>query len=98
VHSRRGARLISLAAASTVAVLYAVGIRPRMLTWGATREETVRPYPGNELVANPTDGATMATTLPAPPEIVWPWLRNNPRAAYRDVDRPVTVGMALVFV
>lgn len=74
MHSRRGARLISLAAASTVAVLYAVGIRPRMLTWGATREETVRPYPGDELVANPTDGATMATTLPAPSEIVWPWL------------------------
>lgn len=63
-----------LAAASAGAVLYALWIRPRLLTWGATRDETTRPYPGDELVSNPDGGATMATTLPAPPEKVWPWL------------------------
>jgi hypothetical protein len=45
-----------------------------MLTWGATRDETVRPYPGDELVPDPDGGATMATTLSAPPENVWRWL------------------------
>ena len=63
-----------LAAASAGAVLYALWIRPRLLTWGATREETTRAYPGDELVPDPEGGATMATTLPAPPEKVWPWL------------------------
>jgi hypothetical protein len=31
-------------------------------------------YPGDELVPLPNGGATMATTLPAPPEVVWQWL------------------------
>ena len=31
-------------------------------------------YPGDELVPDPTGGATMATFLAAPPEEVWPWL------------------------
>ena len=42
--------------------------------WGATPDETTRAYPGDELVPDPDGGATMATTLPAPPEKVWPWL------------------------
>lgn len=45
-----------------------------MLSWGATRAEAIRPYPGDELVPEPDGGATMAATLPAPPEKVWPWL------------------------
>ena len=62
------------AAASAGVVLYALWIRPRLLTWGATGDETTRAYPGDELVPDPDGGATMATTLPAPPEKVWPWL------------------------
>jgi hypothetical protein len=69
-----GTRLLYLAAATAVPVLYAVGMRPRMLTWGATREETVRPYPGDELVADPDSEATMSTTLSVLPERVWRWL------------------------
>jgi hypothetical protein len=69
-----GTRLRYLAAATAVPVLYAVRVRPRMLTWGATRDETVRPYPGDELVADPDSEATMSTTLPAQPESVWRWL------------------------
>jgi hypothetical protein len=42
--------------------------------WGATRDEIARAYPGDELVTDADSGATMATTLPAPPERVWPWL------------------------
>jgi hypothetical protein len=54
--------------------LYALWIRPGMLTWGATPEEATCTYPGDELVPDPDGGATMATVLPAPPEKVWPWL------------------------
>ena len=69
-----GARLLPVAVACAAPVLYALWIRPRMLTWGATRDETTGAYPGDELVSDPDGGATMATTLPAPPERVWPWL------------------------
>ena len=54
--------------------LYGLLIRPRMLTWGASRAETAGAYPGDELVPDSDGGATMAATLPAPPERVWAWL------------------------
>ena len=61
-------------ASAAAAVVYALWIRPRMLRWGATPDETSHTYPGDELVPDPAGGATMATTLPAPPEKVWLWL------------------------
>lgn len=54
--------------------LYGLWIRPRMVTWGASADETAGAYPGDELVPDPDSGATMATTLPATPETVWAWL------------------------
>ena len=65
--------MLSLAAAA-VAVLYAVWVRPRVLTWGATREEVAGTYPGDGIIPEPGSGATMATTLPSPPGRVWRWL------------------------
>ena len=63
------------AAACAVPVLYAFWVRPRLLTWGATAEEVSTKYPGDELVPDADSSVfTMATTLPAPPEKVWPWL------------------------
>ena len=44
------------------------------MRWGATDEEVNDPYPGAELVPDGERGATMATTIDAPPEQVWPWL------------------------
>jgi len=38
------------------AVVYALWIRPRMLRWGATPDETSRIYPGDELVPDPDGG------------------------------------------
>lgn len=67
-------RPFPLVAASAGLLLYALWIRPRLLTWGADRDEITGAYPGDELVSDPDVGATMATTLPAPPEKVWPWL------------------------
>ena len=68
------APLLSLAAACAVPVLYAVWVRPWMLTWGATEEEVAGTYPGDEIIPEPGSGATMATTLPSPPGRVWRWL------------------------
>jgi proline iminopeptidase len=47
-------------------------LRPRLMNLGATRPERARPLPGDDLVPGPR--STMATTLPAPPGRVWPWL------------------------
>lgn len=43
-------------------------------TYGATRAERREGLPGDEMVDRPQTVATHATTLPAPPEEVWPWL------------------------
>jgi len=66
--------LLWLGAACAVPVLYARWVRPRMLTWGATHDEASGTYPGDELIPDPAYSSTMAATLPAPPERVWPWL------------------------
>jgi hypothetical protein len=71
---RPAACLLRLALAGAAPVLYAAWARPRLLTWGATPEEATGAYPGDELIPDPAHSSTMATTLPAPPERVWPWL------------------------
>lgn len=72
--SRPRGRLPPLAAASALLASYGFGLRPRLLPWGATSDEAMRAYPGDELVPDPDGGATMPTTLPAPPQAVWSWL------------------------
>lgn len=54
--------------------IYALGIRPRLLRWGATKEEARRPYPGHDLIPEGTRSATFAVDIDAPPDKVWPWL------------------------
>jgi uncharacterized protein YndB with AHSA1/START domain len=69
---------VSVAGRATSAALLAVGyatvVRPRLLRWGATDDEVRRPFPGADLVPEGTRGATMAVTIDAPPDRVWPWL------------------------
>ncbi|GAA1834550.1 SRPBCC family protein [Actinomadura chokoriensis] len=57
-----------------VAGVYAALIRPRLLRWGTTGEEESASYPGDDLIRHATAQSTMAVSLPAPPEEVWPWL------------------------
>jgi hypothetical protein len=78
-----------LTAASAAPVLYALWIRPRLLTWGATGDEISRAYPGDELIPDAEGSFTMATTLPAPPERVWAWLvqMGGDRAGFYSWDR-----------
>ncbi len=56
------------------AAAYHFLIRPRILRRGATLEEANSALPGDEITpANPFR-STMATTIPATPEEIWPWL------------------------
>lgn len=43
-------------------------------TWGATLAEAERPLPGDDLVPDADAQVTMAVSIDAPPERVWPWL------------------------
>jgi hypothetical protein len=85
----RTPRLLGLVAVCAAPVLYARWVRPRLVTWGATREETTGAYPGDELIPDANHSSTMATTLPAPPEKVWPWLvqMGGDRAGWYSWDR-----------
>ena len=44
------------------------------LTWGATPAEAAAPMPGDALLPHAQYRATLAITVDAPPERVWPWL------------------------
>lgn len=71
--SMRKALMIACTSAAA-AVVYKALVVPKLRNWGATREEIAGPYPGAGIVPNGERGATMATTIDAPPEAVWPWL------------------------
>jgi hypothetical protein len=64
-----------IAGAVAAAGLVTHGLVPRFLgRWGANPDETTRALPGDELIANPARQQTMAVTVAAPPDQVWPWL------------------------
>jgi proline iminopeptidase len=52
----------------------ALAARRRLLHAGATPAERARPLPGDGLIPGERGITTMATTIAAPPEAVWPWL------------------------
>lgn len=57
--------------------------------WGATAEEAVARFPGDEIVPHPHLSATRAVHLPAPPDEVFPWLvqMGSGRAGWYSYDR-----------
>ncbi|HUO48961.1 MAG TPA: hypothetical protein VMU09_09020 [Acidimicrobiales bacterium] len=59
---------------AVVAVAYGRCVRPKLMRWGATDEEVAGPFPGAELVPDGERSGTMAVTIDAAPEQVWPWL------------------------
>jgi hypothetical protein len=67
---RRRLVLASLAAASA----YLFVFRPWRERWEGTPDEKARVLPGDELIADPDTRETVAITIEAPPEAVWPWL------------------------
>jgi len=60
--------------AGIAAAAYACWVRPRLMRWGATDEELDETFPGAALVPEGERAATMAVTIEASPEQVWPWL------------------------
>ncbi|MDO8188346.1 hypothetical protein Q5424_10085 [Conexibacter sp. JD483] len=68
--TRTSALVAGVAALATLLLL----ARRRMRRWGATADEVLARLPGDELIPDPVGQTTFATTLPAPPERVWPWL------------------------
>jgi hypothetical protein len=50
--------------------------RPRRARWGLDEAVAGRPYPGDELVAEPSWGWTHGVEIAAPPAEVWPWLEQ----------------------
>ena len=64
----------TVAVAGVAAAVYGVWVRPRLMRWGASDGEVAATYPGADLVPEGKRAATMAVTIAAPPEQVWPWL------------------------
>jgi hypothetical protein len=61
-------------AVAAFALLYALGLRRRVLTWGAGREEAEARLPGDELLEAADGVTTRAISIDAPPADVWPWI------------------------
>jgi len=49
-------------------------LRPWYSKWGAAESELNMPLPGDELAPNPRLESTLAITIQATPEVIWPWL------------------------
>ena len=89
--------LVCMALGRKIAALAGIGagiygclVRPLLLTWGANKDEVTRTYPTDELIpVHDSSVFTMATTLPVPPEKVWPWLAQmgGDRAGWYSWDR-----------
>jgi hypothetical protein len=67
--SRRQRAAVAAAAIGAVAASQWLG-----RTAGSTRAERRQPLPGDELVDHPSVVTNHATTIPARPDQVWPWL------------------------
>jgi hypothetical protein len=71
---RRKRRPAKLLAGLALTAVYWFPVRRWLSRWGTTPEELERSMPGDALIASPTDTATGAVTVNAPPEDIWPWL------------------------
>jgi len=58
----------------TLAVLYWFPIRRWMSRWGTTPSDLTRVMAGDSLLVEPTYSGTMAVSVNARPEDIWPWL------------------------
>lgn len=65
---------LALSLAAILLVFYGVLIRPWLLRWGASNEDVTRAMRGDDVVGVPSYEATLAVTIDAAPEHIWPWL------------------------
>ncbi len=66
--------LLTILVILAFAALYWVPVRRWMSRWGTTAADLARVMAGDVLLANPTYSGTMAVTVDAAPEHIWPWL------------------------
>lgn len=67
--------ILGLSALTAAAVAaYRFGYAPWRRSWLADPDESSRPLPGDELVPDADYNETMAITIDAPAERIWPWL------------------------
>lgn len=59
---------------AVITVLYAVPVRRWFRRWGADSSDLARVMPGDAFVDGPTYRATVAVTVDATPDRIWPWL------------------------
>jgi hypothetical protein len=57
-----------------VLLVYLLAVRPWYLQWGTKGDESTMVLPGDELLPNPAYRSTLAITINAPADKVWPWL------------------------
>ncbi len=53
---------------------YHLGVRPRLLRWGADDREVAQALPGDGRISDPYIFSTRAISVAAKPSDVWPWL------------------------
>jgi hypothetical protein len=77
-----------LLAGAVALVAYDTLVRPRMLTWGATPEETEARLSGDDIPAEVMTHHTRAVTIEASPDEVWPWIAQigDGRAGFYSYD------------
>ncbi|MDI3240177.1 SRPBCC family protein [Arthrobacter sp. AL08] len=65
---------VAALAAAAAAAGFVLAVRPRLLHWGATAQESAAALPGDEIVPVPRMQSTRAVTVHAPAADLWPWL------------------------
>ncbi len=53
---------------------YATFLRHRLSRWGATTEEAQMALPGDGILTEPKYSNTLAVTVDAEPDEIWPWM------------------------
>lgn len=73
---------------TSLLVTYLLVIRPWHLKWGATKEELMLEFPGDNNVHKPNFNATRGITIHSTPELVWRWIIQigSKRAGWYSID------------
>jgi hypothetical protein len=77
-------KVVGLAALLGASVITVSGLVRRAKGWGSTAAEQTMRLPGDEYLENGPEARTTmtrATSISAPPEVVWPWLAQLGRGA-----------------
>jgi hypothetical protein len=65
---------MGLAAGFVLAFGYWFIVRPWFFRWGTSKTDLARAMRGDDVIDSPTYTTTMAVTIDAAPEHIWPWL------------------------